>query len=77
MSHRPYPDRERALRQLDRHYPSTPATPMLECLRPVAEGFDRLRATRVRVQLPALRIAAPPVDDYRLSTRPGVVSGGQ
>ncbi|MFE2045719.1 hypothetical protein ACFXAZ_33350 [Streptomyces sp. NPDC059477] len=44
MAYRPYPSRERALRQLDRHYPG-PRVPVIpvEVLRPMGEAFRRLR----------------------------------
>lgn len=61
MSYRPYPNADRALAQLHRHAPSTPVLPVPEFLRPVADGFARLRA--------GLQLAAPPVGEYRLSTR--------
>ena len=43
MTYRPYPNADRALKQLDRHYSSAPVIQMPECLRPIAESFDRLR----------------------------------
>jgi len=42
MAHRPYPNRERALNQIGRHYPGPPVVE-LECLRPIGEAFSRLR----------------------------------
>lgn len=64
MSYRPYPDVDRALAQIDRHYPDPPAQvlPMPDCLRPMTESLAWLRSN-VRLA------AAPPVDEYRLSTR--------
>jgi hypothetical protein len=44
MSYRRYPSVDRALRQLDGHYPPAPAMQLPECLRPMAESFARLRA---------------------------------
>jgi hypothetical protein len=70
MSYRPYPNRERALAQVYRHAPSAPVVE-LECLRPVGEAFERLRAHTQR----ALRAASEP-GTYVLSTRPSVVGGG-
>ncbi|MDX3243678.1 hypothetical protein [Streptomyces sp. ME18-1-4] len=88
MSYRPYPNADRALRQLSRHYPEAPAAPVLECLQPMTESFDRLRRNVAR----ALKrdawhpdflmdghtgdVVPFPVDEYRLSTRPSIVSGG-
>ena len=75
MTYRPYPDADRARRQIDRHYPPAPVIQMPECLRPMAESFDRLREIAWERAMdgptwqPGLRIAAPPVDEYRLSTR--------
>jgi hypothetical protein len=66
MTYRPYPNADRARRQVERHDYETPpltavrpATPLQERL---AEAFAPLAALR-------LRVAAPPVDEYRLSTR--------
>lgn len=70
MSFRPYPNVDRALRQLDRHRPAVPVVE-LECLRPVGEAFDRLRVNTRRAAEQGFG-----VDEYRLSTRPRVVSGG-
>lgn len=71
MSYRPYPNADRALKQLDRHYPPMPVVQMPECLRPVADSFAQLR---VNAQLAAEQGFG--VGEYVLSTRrPGVVSG--
>jgi hypothetical protein len=70
MSYRPYPNVDRALAQVHRHAPSVP-TVELECLRPVGEAFDQLRAHPQR----ALRMASTP-GTYVLSTRPRIVGGG-
>jgi hypothetical protein len=72
MAYRPYPNADRALRQLDRHYPVAPEAPVLECLRPMTESFDRLRANARRAADRGFGVGT-----YVLSTRPGVVSGGQ
>lgn len=73
MTYRPYPNVDRAMNQLGRHYPDPPEAPAPECLRPAADSFDRLRVD--------LRRAAGQgfgADTYVLSTRRlGVVSGGQ
>ncbi|WP_217235485.1 hypothetical protein [Streptomyces sp. AC555_RSS877] len=44
MSYRPYPDRERALKQLDRHYPPAPVAALSPALQSVGEGFQQIRA---------------------------------
>lgn len=74
MSFRPYPNVDRALAQVARRRPSAPVIE-LECLRPMAESFDRLRE-RVQERAldgpmwqPGLKVAAPLVDEYRISTR--------
>ncbi|MFJ2961143.1 hypothetical protein ACIPIC_02400 [Streptomyces collinus] len=71
MSYRPYPNPERALKQLDRHYPPAPVIPLPPALQSVDEGFQRIRT--------GLRQAAKQgfgAGTYVLSTRrPGVVSG--
>jgi hypothetical protein len=80
MGYRPYPNADRALHQLDRHYPAAPEAPVLECLRPMAESFDRLRENAARVvNIKPVRSGLliggrpwdvePPVDEYRMSTR--------
>ncbi|MFI0135563.1 hypothetical protein [Streptomyces luteogriseus] len=69
MSYRPYPNRERALKQLDRHYPPVIE---LECLRPMADSVAKLRANTQRAAGQGFGAGT-----YVLSTRrPGVVSGG-
>ncbi|MFF7142218.1 hypothetical protein ACFZB5_13350 [Streptomyces nodosus] len=78
MAHRPYPNRERALNQLGRHYPEPP---LVECLRPMGEAFTKLRAAAAGwrpdfVMDGETGQIAPFVGDYQLSTRhPGVVGG--
>ncbi|MGW2048515.1 hypothetical protein ACWCPF_25535 [Streptomyces sp. NPDC001858] len=71
MSHRPYPNRERALRQLERHVDPAPAIPAPTALLQFGESMARMREGARRVL--AAQFA---VDEYRLSTRPGIVSGG-
>lgn len=73
MAYRPYPNVDRAMNQLARHYPDPPApvVEMRERLRPMAESFAQLRvnARRVIGQNPS-------AGAYVLSTRRlGVVSG--
>ncbi len=84
MSYRPYPNRDRALKQLARHIdeaaPSNPTVPQdgtllrqhLAAAQPtgasLATAFARLGQLRP--------VEAWPVGEYRLSTRPRVVSGG-
>lgn len=67
MAHRPYPDRERALRQLDRHYPGR------QPLTAYAWGpGGRTAGERLHAAFASL----PKARDYVLSTRrPGIVSG--
>lgn len=64
MAHRPYPNADRALRQIDRHRPSAPVMPMPECLRPMADSLAQLRVNAQRVAEEGFG-----VDEYRLSTR--------
>lgn len=64
MTYRPYPNADRALRQISRHYPDEPVISMAECLRPMAESFTKLR---VHVQRAADKGFG--VGEYRLSTR--------
>ena len=72
MSHRPYPNVDRALSQIARHYPDQPATEMSEALRPLAESFARLRENTRRAAGQGFGAGS-----YVLSTRrPGVVGGG-
>jgi hypothetical protein len=72
MNYRPYPNAERALKQLDRHYPPAPVIPMPECLRPMADSFAKLRVNAQRAAGQGFGAGT-----YVLSTRrPGVVSGG-
>jgi hypothetical protein len=70
MSYRPYPNPERALKQLDRHYPPAPVI-QLECLRPMAESFAKRRVDTQRAARQGFGAGT-----YVLSTRrPSVVSG--
>lgn len=68
MAHRPYPNVDRALNQIGRHYPDPPVVE-LECLRPLGESFARLRESTRQA------LASQP-GRYVLSTRhPDAVSG--
>ncbi|MGY1579123.1 hypothetical protein [Streptomyces sp. MN13] len=70
MAHRPYPDADRALRQLARHYPD-PELDTLECLRPMGDALAKLREDTQRAAEQGFGAGL-----YVLSTRrPGVVSG--
>jgi predicted lysophospholipase L1 biosynthesis ABC-type transport system permease subunit len=72
MSYRPYPDRDRALKQIDRHYPPASAVALSPALRSVGEGFQQIRSGLRRGAEQGLGAGA-----YVLSTRrPGVVGGG-
>ncbi|MER5903066.1 hypothetical protein ABT150_23655 [Streptomyces mirabilis] len=64
MAHRPYPNADRSLRQIDRHRPSAPTMPLPDCLRPLAASLAQLRVYNQRAAE-----QTPPVDEYRLSTR--------
>jgi hypothetical protein len=73
MTYRPYPNRERALNNLRRQqavyrYGRVPQRYVM--------GFDAWRPDFL-MDGHTGDIAPFPVDEYRLSTRPGVVSGGQ
>ena len=70
MSYRPYPNVDRALSQLDRHYSAPPAAEMPEGLRQLGESFTRLRTNTQRAAKQGFGMGT-----YVLSTRrPGVVS---
>ncbi|KOU62021.1 hypothetical protein ADK57_25580 [Streptomyces sp. MMG1533] len=72
MNHRLYPNADRALRQLDRDYQGPPVLQMPECLRPMADSFDRLREGTEQAAEQGYGAGI-----YVLSMRrPGVVSGG-
>jgi hypothetical protein len=70
MAYRPYPNADRALAQVYRHAPADPETPALPALRPLAAAMGQLRERSRRA------VEAWPVGEYRLSTRPRIVSGG-
>lgn len=69
MAHRPYPNRERALNQLGRHYPGPPMVEM-ECLRPLGEAFDRMRESARKAAA-----GAEAAGTYVLSTRRSAAEG--
>ncbi|MEU9442901.1 hypothetical protein AB0D42_18650 [Streptomyces sp. NPDC048304] len=86
MGYRPHPNRERALKQLDRHIdevgPILPRRPMTTFeenlfarvqMAGAAAGAAMAAATK-RAQ-PSGRDLAEAIGTYRLSTRPGDVSG--
>ncbi|MFC4502949.1 MULTISPECIES: hypothetical protein [Streptomyces] len=83
MSHRPYPNTDRALRQLTRHDDETPPIPAAS-LRPVTplewklfDGLTAVTQAAGAALAESLMRALPAAGEYRLSTRPGVVSGGK
>lgn len=69
MTYRPYPNVDRAFAQVARRRPSAPVVE-LECLRPMGGSFARLRENTQRAAEQGFG-----VDEYRLSTSPGVVGG--
>ena len=48
MAHRPYPNADRALKQLDRHYPPAPVIPMSPALRSAGDAIGQLRKNAPR-----------------------------
>lgn len=70
MNQRPYPNADRALRHVRRHHPEDP-----ELLAAERQAFVAAEADYVLSAQIGREADAPPVDEYRLSTRPGVVSG--
>ena len=74
MSFRPYPNVDRALAQVCRHQPDASAISMPECLRPVADSFAALRENTRRAAEQSFGMTP---DEYRLSSRPRIVSGGR
>jgi len=71
VSHRPYPNVDRALAQVYRHAPTAPAIPLPDCLHQAVAPFARMRVNAQRAAEDGFG-----VDEYRLSTRPRVVGGG-
>lgn len=85
MSHRPYPNADRALRQLARHTPPEP--PTIPALAPLGEALAQAKAS-ARLGFPAaevgaswsraLRRASPRLDETflgRLTKRPAAADG--
>lgn len=72
MNHRPYPSIDRALKQLDRHYPDPPAVGAPEVLSPLVDSFARLRENTRRAVGQGLGAGT-----YVLSTRRPSIVGGQ
>ncbi|WP_369167747.1 hypothetical protein AB5J49_07765 [Streptomyces sp. R28] len=71
MAHRQYPNVDRALNQIGRHYPDPPATEMPKGLRQLGESFAPLRRNIRRAAEQGFGMGT-----YMLSTRrPGGVSG--
>jgi hypothetical protein len=73
MSHRPYPNVDRALKQIDRHYPDPPAPviPMSPAMQSIGDGFQRIRTGLQQAARQGFGAGT-----YVLSTRPRVVGGG-
>ncbi|MFG3585161.1 hypothetical protein [Streptomyces sp. NPDC047990] len=81
MAYRPYPNADRALRQLDRHDSETPPMgeplPVSPLQQRIAEAFAPWASLRMKAAQPTGREFAaglkaaftPPVDTYRLSSR--------
>ena len=71
MAYRSYPDVDRAMNQLVRHYPEPPAEvlEMPECLRPMVDSFDRLRVNARRAAGQGFGVG-----EYHISAFPRIVS---
>ena len=65
MPYRPYPNVDRALRQVARHVQPAPVIPMTPALRGAVAFMEQMRLSARRV----LEAHGVPVDEYRLSTR--------
>jgi hypothetical protein len=65
MAHRPYPDRDRALRQLHRHDPRRSKVLTPPAWRDLEEGFDRMRHSARQVLAAQRQWSGV----YRMSTR--------
>ncbi|CUW31808.1 hypothetical protein [Streptomyces reticuli] len=87
MGYRPHPNRDRALKQIDRHIdevgPALPPRPMTALEGKLLARAQMAGAAAGAALAAALKLGQPSgselvaaVDTYRLSTRPGVVSGG-
>lgn len=71
MAYRPYPNVDRALKQLDRHYPPAPVPSLPPALRAVGDSLGQLRENTRRAAGQGFGSGT-----YVLSTRrPGAVSG--
>ena len=71
MAYRPYPNVDRALKQLDRHYPPSPVIPAAPAMQSIGDGFQRIRTGLQQAAQQGLNVGT-----YVLSTRrPGVVGG--
>lgn len=57
MTYRPYPDRDRALRQLARHYPGPPS---LRDRDAYPSGMRRIDASSLQKAMPGFRALAEP-----------------
>ncbi|WP_330342673.1 hypothetical protein [Streptomyces sp. NBC_00557] len=72
MAHRPRPSRERARRQIERHAdetgPAQPARPLTRFEQQLLDGTATV-VTDIEPMATALYQEAPPVGEYRLSTR--------
>ncbi|MEU8976819.1 hypothetical protein AB0D11_48185 [Streptomyces monashensis] len=72
MAHRPYPNRERARKQIERRCfevgPAVPPRPLTEFERQLLDGTATIVKT-VEPMTVALHRMAPPAGEYRLSTR--------
>lgn len=83
MSHRPYPNVDRARRQVERHEDETPPYREPRPLTPFGQQWAVNARAVLKAAQPSLTLAAarlhaafaPPVDEYRLSTRGPVVGG--
>lgn len=74
MSHRPYPNRDRALRQVERGRLDIRPQPMPTFAEMVVylrsdEHREKMRRIGATVAEVFSRMKPPPVDEYRLSTR--------
>ena len=87
MAHRPYPNVDRALKQVDRHIdevgpilPRRPMTPfeanLFARVQMAGAAAGAAMAVTLKRAQPSGSDLAEAVDEYRLSTRTGVVGGG-
>ena len=73
MAYRPFPNVDRALSQVRRHQPNASVIPLPECLRPMADSLAAVRANTRRAAEQGFGMTP---GEYRLLTRPPVVSDG-